>query len=194
MEVSEVLVGATVGRFHIESKLGKGGMGVVYAAYDPELDRRVAIKLLHPSRGGALSTIDREARLQREAQAMARLSHPNVVAIYDVGLDVDRIFIAMELVEGTSLRRWQDQAPRTWRELLAIYLQAGRGLAAGHAAGIVHLDFKPDNVLVARTGQVRVTDFGLAVSAELAAAAERPGSIMAGTPCYMAPEQWLGHA
>lgn len=186
--------GTAVGRFVIEDKLGEGGMGIVFAAHDPELDRRVAIKLLRPSTGSAQATLDRSSRLQREAQAMARLSHPNVVSVYDVGVDGEQIFIAMELVDGSSLRQWQGQAQRSWREILAVYLQAGRGLEAGHEVGLVHLDFKPDNVLVSQDGLARVADFGLARSVEPPAAvdSEDGPSTAAGTPRYMAPEQWRG--
>ena len=135
-------------------------MGEVYAAYDAKLDRRVALKLLL-SRGP-----EYEARLSREAQAMARLSHPNVVAVFDTGVIAGRLFLALEFVEGTTLRGWQKAAPRSTGELLRVYTEAGRGLAAAHAAGLVHRDFKPDNVLVSSQGAVKVTDFGLARAAE----------------------------
>src|SRR4051794_37484059 len=131
-------------------------MGVVYAASDPELGRKVAIKLL-----GAGAHVDQQ-RLRREAQAMARLQHPNVIAVYDVGLFAGRAFIAMELVEGTTLATWMTAEPRTWREIVALFVQAGRGLAAAHTVGLVHRDFKPANVLVGRDGRPRVGDFGLA--------------------------------
>jgi len=199
MGALEGIVGSRLGRFAIEGELGEGGAGVVFVAYDPELDRRVAIKVLRPSGADAQATsqatIARSARLQREAQAMAKLSHPNVVTIFDVGVDRDRIFIAMELVDGTSLRHWQQAAERPWRETLAMYLQAGSGLLAGHSAGLIHLDFKPDNVLVSHDGKVRVADFGLARSAVHSNPGSAPGATVtsiAGTPRYMAPEQWLG--
>ncbi len=133
-------------------------MGDVYAAYDPDLDRKVAIKLLR-ARGAAE---DQRARLLREAQAIAKLQHPNVVVVFDVGTFGDDVFIAMEFVEGWTVGAWLEAAPRTRRDILDVYLAAGRGLAAAHAAGLVHRDFKPDNVMVTKDGQVRVMDFGLA--------------------------------
>lgn len=147
-----------VGRYVIQHFLAEGGMGVVYAAFDPELGRHVAVKLVK-KRGGAEGHL--RERLLREAQALAQLSHPNVVAIHDVGIHDDRVFLAMELVEGVSLRGWLEQ-PRPWRETLQVLLAAGRGLAAAHSAGIVHRDFKPDNVIVGNDGRVCVLDFGLA--------------------------------
>ena len=139
------------------SKLGAGGMGVVHAAYDETLDRKVAIKLLR-------TTTDRKAhkRLVREAQSLAKLSHPNVVQIYEIGSSDGLIFLVMEFVKGRTLRAWLNQQPRSRSEILAVFEAAGRGLAAAHAAGLVHRDFKPDNVLVGRDGRARVTDFGLA--------------------------------
>ncbi len=135
--------GALVGRYMLLDVLGEGGMGVVYRAFDPELDRHVAVKLLQTRSGAA------ESWLVREAQALARLSHPNVVAVFDVGtLSNDRVFVAMELVEGTTLRAWLAK-PRSWREVVPVMRAAGAGLAAAHAAGLVHRDFKPENVLVA---------------------------------------------
>jgi serine/threonine protein kinase len=135
--------GTTIGRYLITERLGAGGMGVVYAAYDPELDRKVAIKLLHTESWISDSTIGR-VRLLREAQAMARLSHPNVIAVYDVGTFHDQVFVAMELIDGPTLSTWLRAAPRTRSEILGLFLQAGRGLRAAHAAGLVHRDFKPD--------------------------------------------------
>ncbi|WP_263452239.1 serine/threonine-protein kinase [Hyalangium gracile] len=150
------------GRYTVLDKLGQGGMGVVVAAYDSRLDRRVALKLLRRSLK-AEGTEGEETRLVREAQAMARLSHPHVVAVYDAGaLEDSSLFIAMEYIQGQTLRRWKNQAPRTWREVLGAYIAAGRGLAAAHAAGLIHRDFKADNVLVGEDGRARVTDFGLA--------------------------------
>ncbi|HEX8536124.1 MAG TPA: serine/threonine-protein kinase, partial [Cystobacter sp.] len=206
--------GATVGRYMVLEKLGAGGMGVVYAAYDPELNRRLALKLLH---AGA-EQVERsggQARLLREAQALARLSHPNVTSIYDVGTWEERVFIAMELVEGPSLRDWLKQGPRPWREVVEVFIAAGRGLAAAHAAGLVHRDFKPDNVLLGRDGRVRVLDFGLARQVSDAAKGEqlpRPpvdvpwselgqsplntpltrAGLVIGTLAYMAPESYEG--
>lgn len=165
-------------------------MGVVYLAHDPELDRKVAIKVLHPGRSGSIEML--RARLQREAQAMARLSHPNVVSIYDVGVDAGRLFLAMELVEGTTLRQWQGATGRSWREVVACYLEAGRGLSAAHSAGLIHRDFKADNVLISANGAALVADFGLAHLEDGTPASGIEGALAAGTPAYMAPEQWLG--
>lgn len=191
------------GRYTVLNPLGRGGMGEVVAAYDSRLDRRVALKLLRRELDSSQSQRDLEARMLREAQAMARLSHPNVVAIYDVGtLEDGAIFIAMEMVEGQTLRRWLEQAPRTWREVLATYLDAARGLAAAHAAGLVHRDFKPENVLVGTDGRVRVMDFGLAraestpapgASVDLSQAL-KPGPWRAPSPsmtrCWARPATW----
>jgi tetratricopeptide (TPR) repeat protein len=187
--------GAAVGRYLVLDRIGAGGMGVVYAAYDPELDRRVALKLLRPDR--FTGEVDR-LRLLREAQALARLADPNVVAVYDAGTFGDRVFVAMELVEGETLRQWLGAGSRSWREILDRFLPAGRGLAAAHAAGLVHRDFKPENVLLGRDGRVRVVDFGLAEAApepggELATPLAECGLVL-GTPAYMAPEQIRGLA
>ena len=197
--------GATVGRYIIVDQLGAGGMGVVYSAYDPELDRKLALKLLRDD----TSRSDRRARLVREAQALARLDHPNVVAVYDVGAIDDQVFIAMELVAGRTVAAWLAEAARPWRDIIAVYQQAGHGLAAAHALGIVHRDFKPENVLIDRVGRVRVVDFGLArptassgdaitisddgepsgeaPPAAFAVSLTRTGAIV-GTPGYIAPE------
>ncbi|KAB2899794.1 MAG: serine/threonine protein kinase, partial [Kofleriaceae bacterium] len=174
--------GGTMGRFVVLGVLGAGGMGVVLQAFDPELDRKVAIKVLRSGGAG----VEARARLQREAQAMAKLSHPNAVTVYEVGRAGDHLFIAMELVEGTTLKAWLAAAPRTWREVLAMYVATGRGLEAAHRAGLVHRDFKPENVLLGADGRPRVSDFGLAESGA------RDPEVVAGTPIYMAPEQWLG--
>jgi len=162
-EPGELSPGRTLaGRYTLLGTLGQGGMGLVLAAYDARLDRRVALKLLR-SRRGSRSEKTEEARLLREAQAMARLNHPNVVAVYDAGtLENGSVFIAMEYVQGQTLSRWRQQQERSWREVLGVYLAAGQGLPAAHAAGLVHRDFKPDNVLVGEDGRVKVTDFGLA--------------------------------
>ncbi|MFL5308714.1 MAG: protein kinase domain-containing protein [Polyangia bacterium] len=149
--------GQAINRFVVLGLVGRGGMGEVYAAYDPELDRKIAIKLLR-TRDAA----EAKSRLLREAQAIAKLQHPNVVVVYDVGTHGDNVFIAMEFVEGRTVNGWLQSARRTRREILEVYLAAGRGLAAAHAAGLVHRDFKPDNVMVTNDGQVRVMDFGLA--------------------------------
>jgi serine/threonine protein kinase/tetratricopeptide (TPR) repeat protein len=151
--------GATIGRFQVIALVGKGGMGEVYAAYDPELDRNVAIKLL---RAGKNSDSDEgRARMMREAQATARVSHPNVVIVYDAGTFQDRVFIAMEFVEGHTLGYWMHARTRSWPEVLEVFTAAGRGLAAAHERDLVHRDFKPDNVMIGADGQVRVMDFGL---------------------------------
>ncbi len=196
--------GVTLGRYVIEKRLGQGGMGVVYLARDPELHRRLAIKLLHLDRDEPAA--EARARFRREAQALAKVSHPAVVGIHDVGSVGEQVFIALELVEGLTLARWLRVAPRPLRQILDVFARAGEGLAAAHAAGLVHRDFKPENVIVGLEGRVRVLDFGLARRAEgatamrasslqstggvLAASLTRPGA-MAGTPGYMAPEQYL---
>ena len=184
--VSEVALlekGSTLGRYRIVDLLGAGGMGVVYSAEDTELNRRVALKLLHPDGDPTREP----AALLREAQALARVSHPNVITVFEVGSFDQRVFVAMELVEGWTLREWLASAKRSWREVLAVCADAGRGVAAAHASQLVHRDLKPDNILVGDDGWVRVTDFGLAL------VAGRPAdAAVAGTPRYMAPEQ-LAH-
>jgi serine/threonine protein kinase len=170
--------GARLGRFVVLHSLGAGGMGVVYAAYDPTLDRKVAIKLLR-----ADARVEQRARITREAQAMARLSHPNVVQVYEVGTVGEQVFIAMELIEGGTLGEWLRSETRHPAEIMRHLEFAGRGLAAAHRVGLVHRDFKPENVLIARDGRVRVTDFGLATDAR------DPGTEHGGTPAYLAPEQ-----
>jgi serine/threonine protein kinase/tetratricopeptide (TPR) repeat protein len=154
--------GASIGRYVVLGLVGRGGMGEVYAAYDPELDRKVAVKLLRVKPGAGVSLIEGRQRTLREAQAIARLSHPNVVVVYDVGTFEDKVFIAMEFVEGHTGGFWAQSQTRTWQETLKVYMAAGRGLVAAHAKGLVHRDFKPDNIMVSRDGQVRVMDFGLA--------------------------------
>lgn len=194
--------GTLVGRYVLLEPMGQGGMGVVYAGYDPELDRRVALKWRRPS--GRPDEAQEQERLLREARAMARVSHPHVVPIFDVGLFDDGVFLAMELVEGDNLRAWLRGAPRSPREIVSVLLDAGRGLAAAHAAGVVHRDFKPENVMVDRQGRGRVLDFGLAHEAGLLHPAS-PGTLSAtpemlteagrvlGTPAYLAPERLAGH-
>jgi len=155
---SEPVRGGTLGRFVLLGELGSGGMGHVYSAYDPHLDRKVAIKLLRTSMRGGVA--DARARLLREAQAMARINHQNVVKVHEVGTHEDQVYVAMEFADAGTLRDWLTH-PRSQREIIDVIVQAGRGLAAAHAAGLVHRDFKPDNVLLSRDGSVRVTDFGL---------------------------------
>ncbi|MDQ3338731.1 MAG: protein kinase [Myxococcota bacterium] len=190
---TRVAIGDRLGRFTLMRRLGEGAMGEVFAAHDPELDREVAIKLLRIS----------SERLRREARAMARLNHPNVVTVYELGTDGERAFCAMELVDGKTLRGWL-VTPRTWREVLEVAIAVGRGLGAAHAAGLVHRDVKPENVLIARDGRTLVTDFGLAKLAQdetaraITATGEEAVNAMTatgaivGTPAYMAPEQLAG--
>jgi serine/threonine protein kinase/tetratricopeptide (TPR) repeat protein len=154
--------GAIIGRYVVLGLVGRGGMGEVYAAYDPELDRKVAVKLLRVKAGNGVTMTEGRQRTLREAQAIARLSHPNVVVVYDVGTFEDKVFIAMEFVDGNTVTFWLEQQPRTWQEILRVFIAAGHGLTAAHEKGLVHRDFKPDNVMVGRDGQVRVMDFGLA--------------------------------
>ena len=154
---------AQIGRYRVEEQLGEGGVGMVFAAHDPELGRRVAVKLLRPDRLGSDPARAGE-KLREEAQAMARLSHPNVATVFDVGEHEGGVYIAMELVDGRSLRDWLTETVRPWREVLSMYFQAGLGLAAAHDVGMIHRDFKPANVLVGRDGRARVVDFGLASS------------------------------
>ena len=190
---------ATIGRFAVLRKLGEGGMGTVFAAYDERLDRKIAVKVLH--------SVDARARMLREAQALAKLSHPNVVQVYEIGEDHGLVFIAMEFVNGTTLKGWCEGRARAWVELLDVFVQAGHGLHAAHVRGLVHRDFKPENVLIGVDGRARVADFGLAARRDhgLSAAdslhagarpalAEMEGDLtrtggMVGTPAYMSPEQ-----
>lgn len=200
--------GTQLGAYLIRGVLGMGGMGVVYAADDARLGRRVALKLLRPLQEGAEE--EGRARLLREAQAMARLSHPNVLPIFELGTAEGRDFLAMEWVEGLTLADWLRARERPWREVLDVFLAAGAGLAAAHRAGLVHRDFKPSNVLVGLDGRVRVTDFGLARHGTAAQEAVTPGAKdeaaptdasaltqqgrVPGTPAYMSPEQRAGRA
>lgn len=198
--------GDFVDRYVVLSRLGEGGMGIVYLAYDPELNRRVALKFLLSQDE---DSPDVGVRLLREAQAMAQLSHPNIVAVHDVGTADGRVWIAMEFVEGITLSKWLAERPRDWREVLAAFQAAGEGLRAAHLGGLIHRDFKPDNVMVSQDGRIRVMDFGLARATHgegadrisniqhyrrttaLDAALTGTGAIL-GTPRYMAPEQWMG--
>ena len=196
----ELAQAPTIGRYTFLKELGEGGMGVVCTAYDPKLDRKVAIKL---TRSLSSASAERRGRILREAQAMARLSHPNVVQVYEVGELRDELFVAMEFIDGVDLSAWLAGAPRSWRDVQRVFLAAGRGLAAAHAAGLVHRDFKPANVFVGADGRVLVGDFGLAraadagpgdvppaidgASADLRAPLTATGALL-GTPAYMAPE------
>ena len=155
--------GTALGRYVVLEHVGSGGMGVIYSAYDPDLDRRVALKILRAEKFAPWQAEEAHRRLLREAKALARLAHPNVVAVHDVGVVDDQVFLAMEFVEGTDLRTWLRQERRGWRQILRLFVQAGRGLAAAHRAGLTHRDFKPANVMLGDDGRVRVLDFGLAI-------------------------------
>jgi eukaryotic-like serine/threonine-protein kinase len=191
---------ASIGRFLLLRKLGQGGMGEVYSGYDEQLDRKVAIKLLH----AAYAPEETQKRMLREAQALARLTHPNVVAVHEVGQAEGDVFVVMEHIEGSTLRDWQAEPSRTVDEILQAYVQAGRGLAAVHAAGMIHRDFKPHNAMIDRQGRVRLLDFGLAHARGKISSGATNGAtpqnaltsqltadgVLAGTPSYMAPEQF----
>ena len=189
------------GRYVVLGQIGAGSMGIVLVAHDPALDRKVALKVLRP-RDDRSASVD-AARINLEAQAMARLAHPNVVTVFDVDHIGEQAFVAMELVEGSTLRGWLQERRRAWRDIVAMFIAAGRGLAAAHAAGLVHRDFKPDNVLIGSDGRPRVSDFGLVVEASGEAPVLEPApdgvdvttrGTAAGTPAYMSPEQWSGRA
>ncbi|HEY0990529.1 MAG TPA: protein kinase, partial [Kofleriaceae bacterium] len=180
---SALAKGSVVGRFVVLDLLGTGGMGVVYTAYDPELDRKVALKLLHPRRDGEGD----QPALLAEAQVMARINHASVIAVYEVGTYRNQVFAAMELIEGTTLRRWMTEHKRSWRQIVDVFVLAGDGLAAAHAAGVIHRDFKPENVLIGDDGRVKVSDFGLATASPAAR-----GAHVAGTPGYVSVEQLQG--
>ncbi len=208
-------VAPRIGHFVVLREVGRGGMGVVYAAYDEVLDRRVAIKVLYGTAAGDGAAA---SCLVAEAQAMARLNHPNIAAVYEVGTHEGRVFIAMEFVQGTPLDTWLTGRPRPWREVVDVFVQAARGLHAAHAAGLVHRDFKPANAMLGEDGRVRVLDFGLARASRslaphtdlepvtlresatfssarterLQPARARSGTAIVGTPAYMPPEQFRG--
>ena len=211
LERAPVLRSDRIGRYVILRRLGAGGMGVVYSGFDEALGRRVAIKLLFANQARSESA---RRRLEREAQALARVSHPNVVQVYEVGQHEGDIFVAMEFVKGVTLKDWASARPRRrWPEVLRCYLQAARGLAAAHEAGLLHRDFKPDNAIVGDDGRVRVLDFGLAratddhddegepitdpstplskLRSSLDERLTATGAVL-GTPAYMALEQFLG--
>ena len=194
--------GTAIDRYEIQRKLGEGGMGVVYAAYDPGLDRDVALKLLARRRSGKARERAHK-RMAREAMAMARVSHPNVVTINDIGTYGEQSFLAMELVEGQTLRQWAAERPRPWWKVVAAYIQAAEGLAAIHSAGVLHRDVKPDNIMIDAEGRVRVMDLGLARGGDEASpqlvrsvpdpapalddSMTREGAVL-GTTAYLAPE------
>ncbi len=199
-------LGRSAGRYALVEMLGRGAMGVVYRGFDPVLNRCVALKAQH------VHDERSRHRFIKEARAMARLSHPNVVQVYDVlqikGRQGRRpCVLAMELVEGVTLAQWL-RTPRSWSEVRDVFVEAGRGLAAAHAAGLVHRDFKPSNVIVGRDGHARVTDFGLTVTAQERAPTVDEGlpsvpsseaevelttrGTVVGTPAYMSPEQHRG--
>lgn len=202
MAVARPLVGTRLGRYQIESLLGTGGMGQVFAAHDSELDRTIALKVLRPEVARAASTL--AERLIRESRLMAKIAHPSVIGVHDVGRQGDVVFVAMEMIEGETLGAFVARTRPTWREAAALYERAGLGLAAAHDAGIVHRDFKPDNVLVEGDGaRVVVTDFGIATAAALADVGDPTHAttkdvrltqtgVAIGTPAYMAPEQLDG--
>jgi len=189
-----------IGRYVVLREIGSGAMGRVLSAYDPDLDRKVALKIL---RGDVFDDSERAVRMRREAQAMARLSHPNVAQVYEVAEEGGQLFLAMEYIAGVTLRDWLAAEPRPWHEAIRVYIEAGRGLAAAHAAGLMHRDFKPDNAMLAADARVRVLDFGLSrlhatsegpspgssSSAALALQMTAANSLV-GTPAYMSPEQF----
>jgi tetratricopeptide (TPR) repeat protein/tRNA A-37 threonylcarbamoyl transferase component Bud32 len=193
----------SVGRFRLLNRLGSGAMGTVYAAYDERLDRKIAVKLIKTSQ---IDSTNAHERTLREARALARLSHPNVVHVYEVGEIEEQLFVAMECLAGPTLRAWLDAGPYGWQETLAVYRQAGEGLAAAHAQGVIHRDFKPQNAMFGADKRVRVLDFGLARLGESEQASNLAsgqhgarvdealtvtGTVL-GTPAYMSPEQFDG--
>jgi len=181
---SFLAAGTRIGRYVVLHRIGAGGMGVVYLGYDPELDRKIALKLV---RGHSDADPARQAQLAREAQALARLSDPHVVTVYDVGQWAGAIFLAMEHIDGSAIDLWLARMPDAdWRQIVEAFVAAGRGLEAAHRAGLVHGDVKPANMLRGSDGRVRITDFGLA------RAQREPTARRSGTPAYMAPEQLAG--
>ncbi|MEM6990489.1 MAG: serine/threonine-protein kinase, partial [Myxococcota bacterium] len=191
----------TIDRFELRGVLGSGAMGKVYAAHDPELDRPVALKVMLDDTRAGSEAERRTQDLLKEARAAAQLNHPNVVDVFAVGMDDGEVYIAMEMIDGSSLRAWGAEAQRSVEEVLEVFVAAGRGLAAAHEVGIIHRDFKPDNVLVGADGRVKVADFGLAVAAAVSQSVTISGTLSAepstsrrhaGTPGYMAPELLIG--
>lgn len=200
LTTSSIQRGEALDRYVILDRLGAGGMGEVYSAWDPVLDRKVAVKVLRPDFEGSELGEELKHRLLQEAQSLAKLSHPNVVTVHDVGLAGDRVFLAMEFAEGRTLKQWLEQKPRpTWQATIEVFLAAGEGLVAAHAQGITHRDFKPDNVVVGTEGRVRVMDFGLAhgqakkkdPSEPVRRSITGPGAML-GTPAYMSLEALHG--
>ena len=205
-----------IGRFELIGPLGAGAMGTVHLAFDPDLDRQVALKVLKSSRGPLRD--EYRQRLVREAQALARMNHPNVAGVYEVGsLDSGDVFIAMEYAQGETLTRWLGDGERSWQEIAGCFQQAARGLSAAHDRGLVHRDFKPDNVVIGTPNDgappvVKVVDFGLARlvtetdprGEQLTSHEDMPSDhgtssltrtgVTVGTPVYMAPEQHLGES
>jgi len=189
-----LIAGQQVGRYTILERLGEGGMGVVYSAYDSRLDRRVALKFML----GSGTPRERE-RLRVEARALAQLTHPNVLTVHDIAEYEGELFIAAQYVEGATVDRWLAQTRRSQDEILDVFIQAGGGLAAAHARDLVHRDVKPSNLLVGAGDRVFVADFGLALSVGRSTVASSPGkgprgTSRAGTPSYMAPEQLRGES
>lgn len=196
-----------LGRYELLSVLGAGGMGIVYEAHDPEIDRRVAIKLVRRLGRLGPEPAELQRRLEHEARAMARVSHPNTVAIHDVGVHDGQLFIVMHHVAGQTLRQWLAEPKHSRSEILEVFLAAGEGLCAVHDAGLVHGDFKPDNVLVGDKGSVWLSDFGLSrLISEVVQPAREPSASdsgiakasesgnLVGTPAYLAPESFAGAA
>lgn len=208
---SELSTLSRIGRYVLSARVGVGASGVVFSAWDPELERQVALKFIDVARGDSLG----RQRVLREAQALARLEHPNVVAIHDVGEERGRLYLVMSLIKGMTLSKWLKAEPRSQAEILAVFVQAGRGLAAAHAAGLVHRDFKPGNVMIDEQGQALVVDFGLARASQgggvttpgtgvpraIDRALEHSGTLdtsltregtLVGTPAFMALELFAG--
>lgn len=191
-----------IGRYEVLDAIGGGGMGMVYSALDPQLQRKVALKVLHPRRNNDARS---QQRMLQEARALAKLDHPNIVKVHDAMLEDEQVVVVMELLEGRTLEAWLTEAPRHWREIVDVYAQAGDGLAAAHGVGVVHRDFKPSNAIIGNDGRVRVVDFGLArvsdahgdtipagnahASPELTATGD-----LVGTLAYAAPEQLVDDA
>ncbi|MCA9712741.1 MAG: serine/threonine protein kinase, partial [Myxococcales bacterium] len=182
-----------IGRFQIEGEIGTGGQGSVYLVRDPTLDRQVALKRL------GMATSEHVARMRKEALALAQVSHDNVVKVFEVGEDeTGRPFLVMELVEGHPLGEWLAQQRRHWTAVVDVFIAVGEGLSAIHAAGLVHRDVKPRNIVITDDGRAKLVDLGIATAAQLDdPSMERPtspGDVPMGTWGYMAPEQWAGRA